>query len=400
MPLHIVRNDLSNMRTQAVVCPSNSELRLDGGAGGAVARKAGMEQLQHACDALGGCPTGKAVVTPAFDFPADVLVHAVGPVWHGGQSGEWEALRSCVTEALTAAFDAGAETVALPLMSAGTFGFPPAAAIDVETHAIQDFLEDHDIDVWLVLYDHDSIRAGRRVFDAIEEYIDDVYVADGRMSEAGAARRAAGRRAMRHGAASAAPGPRDAAPRRTARRETARETTRETVRLGAGRPNEGAPARPPSPAPALDAPAADAAFAASADSGPCDAAPLSDVPLTSLAERLSTLDESFAQTVLRLIDERGMTDVEVYKRANMSRQLFAKIRRDDNYRPTKKTACALAFALGLSHADALALLARAGFTLSHSSKFDIIVEYFLMQGICDIYQVNEALFAFDQQLLG
>ena len=339
MPLHIVRNDLSNMRTQAVVCPSNSELRLDGGAGGAVARKAGMEQLQHACDALGGCPTGKAVVTPAFDFPADVLVHAVGPVWHGGQSGEWEALRSCVTEALTAAFDAGAETVALPLMSAGTFGFPPAAAIDVETHAIQDFLEDHDIDVWLVLYDHDSIRAGRRVFDAIEEYIDDVYVADGRMSEAGAARRAAGRHAMRHGAASA-------------------------------------------------------------DSGPCDAAPLSDVPLTSLAERLSTLDESFAQTVLRLIDERGMTDVEVYKRANMSRQLFAKIRRDDNYRPTKKTACALAFALGLSHADALALLARAGFTLSHSSKFDIIVEYFLMQGICDIYQVNEALFAFDQQLLG
>ena len=93
------------------------------------------------------------------------------------------------------------------------------------------------------------------------------------------------------------------------------------------------------------------------------------MPLTSLAERLSTLDESFAQTVLRLIDERGMTDVEVYKRANMSRQLFAKIRRDDNYRPTKKTACALAFALGLSHADALALLARAGFTLSHSSKF-------------------------------
>lgn len=130
------------------------------------------------------------------------------------------------------------------------------------------------------------------------------------------------------------------------------------------------------------------------------ARPSSDDLGSSLKERLENLDESFAQTVLRLIDERGMTDVEVYKRANMSRQLFAKIRRDDGYRPTKRTACALAFALGLSYEDALTLLERAGFTLSHSSKFDIIVEFFLMRGVCDIFQVNEALYAFDQQPLG
>lgn len=119
-----------------------------------------------------------------------------------------------------------------------------------------------------------------------------------------------------------------------------------------------------------------------------------------LAERLSRLDESFAQTVLRLIDERGLRDATVYKRANMSRQLFAKIRRDDNYRPTKKTACALAFALRLPYEDALALLSRAGFTLSHSSKFDIIVEYCLLNNIYDINQVNMVLYEFDQQLLG
>ncbi len=120
----------------------------------------------------------------------------------------------------------------------------------------------------------------------------------------------------------------------------------------------------------------------------------------SLADRLANLDESFAQTVLRLIDERSLSDVEVYKRANMSRQLFAKIRRDDNYRPTKRTACALAFALELNHDDALVLLSRAGFTLSHSSKFDIIIEFFLMQGINDVFQINEALFLYDQPLLG
>lgn len=119
-----------------------------------------------------------------------------------------------------------------------------------------------------------------------------------------------------------------------------------------------------------------------------------------LAERLSRLDESFAQTVLRLIDERGLRDATVYKRANMSRQLFAKIRRDDNYRPTKKTACALAFALRLPYEDALVLLSRAGFTLSHSSKFDVIVEYCLLNNIYDINQVNMVLYEFDQQLLG
>lgn len=127
--------------------------------------------------------------------------------------------------------------------------------------------------------------------------------------------------------------------------------------------------------------------------------PQAAAPL-DLAEKLENLDESFARTVLRLIDESGMDDVDVYKRANMSRQLFAKIRKDDNYRPAKKTACALAFALKLNHDDALALLSRAGFTLSHSSKFDVIIEYFLINHIHDIHQVNMTLYAFDQQILG
>lgn len=125
-----------------------------------------------------------------------------------------------------------------------------------------------------------------------------------------------------------------------------------------------------------------------------------DAVQPGLSERLDHLDESFAQTVLRLIDERGLRDATVYKRANMSRQLFAKIRRDDDYRPTKKTACALAFALRLSYKDALALLSHAGFTLSHSSKFDVIVEYCLLSNIHDINQVNMVLYEFDQQLLG
>lgn len=119
-----------------------------------------------------------------------------------------------------------------------------------------------------------------------------------------------------------------------------------------------------------------------------------------LEDLLDNLDASFSQMVLALIDERGLTDAEVYRRANLSRQLFAKVRRDDHYRPTKQTAVALACALELSLNETRSLLERAGYALSHASKFDIIVEYFLAHGHHDVFELNELLFAFDQPLVG
>ena len=330
MPLQIVRNDITKMQVDAIVNAANETLLGGSGVDGAIHQAAGPELLAE-CRTLHGCKTGQAKITKGYHLPAKFVIHTVGPVWEGGSYGERELLVSAYRSSLELALEHRCETVAFPLISSGVFGYPKDQALKVAVDTIGDFLLQHDMTVYLVIFDKATYTIGGKLFSDIAAYIDDRYAEEHTDSD--------------------------------------EEQLRRRFRVLASAPMpeaEAAPAAAPS----------------------------------SLNEALEMLDESFSQMLLRKIDEAGLTDAECYKRANVDRRLFSKIRSDIHYKPSKPTAMAFAVALELPLEEAREMLQKAGFAFSHASIFDIIVEYFIAHRNYNIFEINEALFAFDQSLLG
>ncbi len=338
MPLKIVRNDITRMKVDAIVNAANSTLLGGAGVDGAIHKAAGPELLEE-CRLLGGCETGHAKITGAYRLPCRYVIHTVGPRWRGGNRGEREELGSCYRASLALAKEHGCETVAFPLISSGIYGYPKEEALKVATDAISDFLSENDMTVYIVIYRGDIRGIGEKLFSDISEYIADNYIEEP-----------------------------DAAP---------------LMERGSVLSDEAVPA-----------------FMKSPSDQPAPAPMMSPVKASTLDEAVSMMDESFSEMLLRKIDERGITDAQCYKKANIDRKLFSKIRNDRAYRPSKPTVLAFAIALELSLGETEEMLMKAGFALSHSSKFDIIVEFFISRGNYNIFEINEALFAFDQSLLG
>ena len=405
MPFLIVRNDITRMQVDAIVNATNPGMLGGGGVDGAIHAAAG-EELDRACMALGGCPVGRARPTPGFRLPCKWVLHTVGPVWQGGGAGERELLESCYRSCLELAESLNCESVAFPLISSGTYGYPKDQAARVALEAIEAWLREHEMTVYLVLYGEESLAASRPIFEKIREYIDNAYVLAhapkmsrrrenlpaprvevwGDREDSTTAFFFREETAPREEPVSAAPT--SAAPAG----EEKKEETKARWPWQARKKKAEAPAPPPPPAPAPQPPAQPsyAAFEARAE----------DAAVGASDWRFGKLDESFQQMLLRKIDERGLTDAACYKRANIDRKLFSKIRKDVYYKPSKPTALAFAVALELDLEETEELLEKAGYALSRSSRFGLILRWFIERGIYDVFAINEALFEFDQTLLG
>lgn len=344
MPLKIERNDITKIECDAIVNAANCSLLGGGGVDGAIHKAAGKGLLKE-CMTLGGCKTGQAKITGAYNLPCRYVIHTVGPIWKGGQNGEEELLRSCYRESLRLAKENNCKSVAFPLISSGVYGYPKAQALKIAVDEISDFLLENEMLVYIVIFDRAAYQISEKLFGDIKEYIDQNYV-DSHFD---------------------------------CRRRCSRYM--DSMPLSAS--------AMPKPQYVQSAEKFDMAV--------CDgAAPLEE----SLADRLNCIDESFSQMLLRKIDEKGITDAQCYKKANISRKLFSKIRGDIHYKPSKPTVIAFAISLELSLDETKDMLMKAGFALSRSNKFDIIIEYFITHRNYDIFEINQALFAFDQSLLG
>ena len=349
MPLEIVRNDITTMRVDAIVNAANESLLGGSGVDGAIHRAAGPELLKE-CRTLGGCKTGDAKITKAYRLPCKYVIHTVGPIWRGGGQGEREKLVSCYRASLSLAAENGCETVAFPLISSGVYGYPKDQALRVAVDTIGEFLMEHDMTVYVVIFDRASYQIGGKLFADIAAYIDDHYVDE--------------------------------------HTDTRRERLR-SLRLAEPEEERSAP-------PAFSIPR----MSQSLGAAPMAARVPAKAPADDLDGLLAGLDVGFSETLLKLIDRTGKKDSEIYKKANVDRKLFSKIRNDPDYKPSKATAIAFALALELDLEETKDFIARAGFALSRSSKFDVIIEYFIQRKQYDVFAINEALFAFDQSLLG
>ena len=376
MPFQIVRNDITKMQVDAIVNTANPMPGYGAGIDTAVYEAAGVKELLAKRHEIGVIDRGCSVITDGYKLPAKYIIHTVGTAWQGGNYGEEDVIRSCYRSVFKLALDNGIETLAIPLLASGSYGFPKGIALRIALSEIESFMADHDMELYLVVFDEKSFSLSSELYGDIDAYISDNYVEEKAKEEYfestaylddptfGGAMRSPNRRTG--SLASAFHLERKSRRNREESAEERREIMAEYAMMEADE----------------------------AVSQPSLAKP------KSLEDAVKNLDKTFMELVFSFADERGMTDVEVQKKANLDRKAFSKLKCGTTKNPSKSTALALAIALELNLDDTKDLLSRAGLALSPCSKQDVIVQYFIEREAYDIYEINVALFEHGEQLLG
>ena len=340
MPFEIVRNDITKMAVDAIVNTANPQPVIGAGVDSRLHEAAGPNLLK-ARQTIGAISVGRAAMTPAYDLQAKFVIHTVGPVWLDGQHDEEMLLRSCYENALQLAVDSGCQSIAFPLISTGNYGFPKDQALQIAISVFSAFLLEHEMQIYLVVFDRASFKLSEQLFRSVASYIDERYV--------GICEKAA------YGVDE---------PRRNRRRRDAELLEAKAMRASAPMACE------------------------------------EIMPMGDLDAFLKKKDAGFVEALLELIRKSGQKNSAIYKKANITKQHFSKLINNPNATITKPVAVAFALALELDLKQTRDLIGRAGYTLTNSSVFDLIIQYHIEHKNYNVVEINCVLFDYDQSLLG
>ena len=362
MSLKIVRNDITKMNTEAIVNTASDHAVVGTGCDSAVYMAAGCDELlRYREEKIGFVPEGEVFMTPAFKLQAKYIIHAVSPHYVDGNQGEEEKLRSCYRKSLQLAKENGIRSISFPLISTGGFGYPKEEGMRIAVDEINAFLLHNEMDIFLVVFDTKATQLGEKIYPGLEAYIDHNYVKDAGKKEYGDAYFGSGR------------------PDEPGYDRYLANVRRMEQRLS---PNVCSYSR---------------SIADEAEFDECDEEEAFDLwsdEESALAlekklnERLAHKADTFSEYLLYLIASKNMTNVEVYKRACLTKQYFHKLNKNKNFHPEKSKALLLCVGAKLNLDETKDLLARAGYALSPADLTDIIFSFFIEHKHYDVIDID------------
>jgi hypothetical protein len=339
MPFKIIRDDITKVKSDAIVNPANPKPVIGGGVESAIYEAAGREKLLEERKELGRLQPGKVGVTEAFNLDAKYIVHVSGLYWKGGNSFEARCLKECYEKALKAALDKGCKSIAFPLLGTGTYGFPKDIGLDVAVSTFTEFLEEYEMDITLVVFGNDAVNVSGKLVDEVRSFVDDKYV-----KEALEAEYKKDRNIERY----ALPNERF--------HLLLKEETYDVL------------------------------------DNACTKDTFSAKQPGSLETALKNIyKESFEKHLQQLINKKGLKNSEVYAAANISKQYFSKLLKGQ-VKPSKDKMLALAVGLRLNMDETADFLRIGGYALSPISQTDTVVEYFIRKQEYNVLKINIVLF--------
>lgn len=343
MSFRIIRNDITKMQCDAIVNTANNYPTVGAGCDSAIYNAAGFDKLlQFREENIGIVEEGEAFITPGFQLSAKYIIHTVSPLFIDGKCQEEEKLRACYKNSLKLAIDNNLSSIAFPLIATGSFGYPKEEGMRIAIDEISGFLLEHDMEIYLVVFDEKATNLGKNIYPDLELYIDSNYVNEKELEE-----------------------------------YCDFDSSEEDIVFASA------------PLPTMvescrRAPINEIVSECSVRSAEPDLEELE----AALSERMKHLSDTFSQYLLYLIELKGMTNAEVYNRAIVDKKVFSKIKNNPGYHPQKLTAMCLCVGAKLNLDETKDLLARAGYALSPCEKTDIIFTYFIERGIYDMIELD------------